>query len=232
LVIGVIVAGLGIGALISAYQNRGTPPPQLGAGIPPVTPVPQATPAPDQSPLGLPSATPSPTPSPTAAPSTAAVSTPSPSPAPTAAPTERPTPVPTERPTPVPTERPTPVPTERPTPAPAPTVRPTDAPPAATPTPRAAAADATGTVRRYLDAIVAGNTTAASALLSPGGTVKEAAFLDDAARITSLRVTRTDATGTFVEADITAARGSYVATFHVTNAAGGGTIDQHDYIKV
>jgi hypothetical protein len=111
-----------------------------------------------------------------------------------------------------------------------PTVRPTIAPqPSAS---RAPATDAAGTVRRYLEAIVAGNTTAAAALLSPGGTVKEAAFLDGSAHLTSVRVTRTDASGAFVEADITAAGGSYVATFHVTNAPAGGTIDQHDYIKV
>jgi hypothetical protein len=69
-------------------------------------------------------------------------------------------------------------------------------------------------------------------MLAAGGTVKEAAVLDPAARITSVRVTRTDAGGTFVEAELTTARGSYVATFHVTTATTGATIDQHDYIKV
>jgi sigma54-dependent transcription regulator len=69
-------------------------------------------------------------------------------------------------------------------------------------------------------------------MLAAGGTVKEAAVLDPSARIASIRVTRSDASGAFVEADVTTARGSYVATFHVTTATTGGTIDQHDYIKV
>ncbi len=86
-------------------------------------------------------------------------------------------------------------------------------------------------MRRYLEAIIAGDSSGAAAALAPGGTLKEAAFLDDSARITSVRVTRTDAGGSFVQAEISASRGTYIATFHVTNSA-SGSIDQHDYIKV
>ncbi len=244
LVIGVIVAGLGIGALISAYQNRGTPPPQLGAGIPPVTPVPQPSAAPDESPLAMPSATPSP--EPTASPSPSPKPTPSPTPVPTSSPTASPAPAPDATPSPAPTASATPVATAPPTPKPtaaptakptvAPTVKPTVAPtvkPAAAPAAPAAephaAPEATATVRRYLDAVIGGNTSSAAAMLAPGGTVKEAAVLDNASHVTSVRVTRSDATGSFVDAEIATSSGSYIATFHVT---AGGMIDQHDYIKV
>jgi hypothetical protein len=115
-------------------------------------------------------------------------------------------------------------------------VKPTAPPtlkPAVAPAPSAAeshaAPEATATVRRYLDAVIAGNTSAAAAMLAPGGTVKEAAVLDNASHVTSVRVTRTDATGSFVDAEIGTSSGSYIATFHVTS---NGTIDQHDYIKV
>jgi len=83
-------------------------------------------------------------------------------------------------------------------------------------------------VRRYLEAVIAGDTAGAAGMLAAGGTVKEAAVLDAGSHITSVRITRTDASGTFVEAEIGGGRGSYVATFHLT----GGIIDQHDYIKV
>jgi hypothetical protein len=222
LVIGVIVAGLGIGALISAYQNRGTPPPQLGAGIPPVTPVPQPSAAPDESPLAMPSATPSP--EPTASPSPSPKPTPSPTPVPTSSPTASPapTPAPDATPSPAPTASATPVATAPPT------VKPAAAPAAPAAEPHAAP-EATATVRRYLDAVIGGNTSSAAAMLAPGGTVKEAAVLDNASHVTSVRVTRSDATGSFVDAEIATSSGSYIATFHVT---AGGTIDQHDYIKV
>src|SRR5471032_1782368 len=59
LAIGVIVAGLGIGALVSAFQNRGTVP-ELGAtSAPQVTPVPQP---PRPSPTITPAVTPEPMP--------------------------------------------------------------------------------------------------------------------------------------------------------------------------
>jgi hypothetical protein len=96
---------------------------------------------------------------------------------------------------------------------------------------------ATGVVRRYLDDLIAGDEAGAYAAL--GGTssdrsltLKEEAFLDKDARITSIRVSRTDATGATVDAEITSARGSYVATFHVINGPNGISINQHDYIKI
>jgi hypothetical protein len=96
---------------------------------------------------------------------------------------------------------------------------------------------ATGVVRRYLDDLIAGDEAGAYAAL--GGTssdrsltLKEEAFLDKDARITSIHVSRTDSTGATVDAEITSARGSYVATFHVINGPNGISINQHDYIKI
>jgi hypothetical protein len=92
-------------------------------------------------------------------------------------------------------------------------------------------------VRRYIGDLIAGDEAGAYAAL--GGTssdrtldLKEEAFLDKDARITSMRASRSDATGVTVDAEITSARGSYVATFHVTNGPNGSIINQHDYIKI
>ena len=89
-------------------------------------------------------------------------------------------------------------------------------------------------VRRYLSSLIAGDENGAYAAL--GGdrslSLKEEAFLDKDARITSLRVSRSDASGVTIDADIVSGRGTYVATFHVTNGPNGPTITQHDYIKV
>jgi hypothetical protein len=92
-------------------------------------------------------------------------------------------------------------------------------------------------VRRYLGDLIAGDEAGAYAAL--GGTssdrsldLKEEAFLDKDARITSVRVTRSDATGATVDAEITSGRGSYVATFRVGNGPAGSIINQHDYIKI
>jgi hypothetical protein len=112
-----------------------------------------------------------------------------------------------------------------------PTVR-----PAAVPLPNPADA-ATSLVRRYIDDLIAGDESGAYAAL--GGTssdrtlsLKEEAFLDKDARITSMHVGHSDAAGTTVDAEITSTRGSYVATFHVTNGPNGNIINQHDYIKI
>jgi hypothetical protein len=88
-----------------------------------------------------------------------------------------------------------------------------------------------------LQSLIAGDETAAYAAL--GGTsgdrsldLKEEAFLDKDARITAMRVSRADASGETIDADIVTGRGSYVATFRVANGPSGPTITQHDFIKV
>jgi hypothetical protein len=106
--------------------------------------------------------------------------------------------------------------------------------PLTTPNPAEAA---TSLVRRYIDDLIAGDEAGAYAAL--GGTssdrnlsLKEEAFLDKDAHITSLRVSRNDPTGATVDAEISSTRGSYVATFHVINGPNGISINQHDYIKI
>jgi hypothetical protein len=92
-------------------------------------------------------------------------------------------------------------------------------------------------VRGYLDALIAGNESAAYAALGKpvGDTsvqLSEEAFLDRASRITAIRTRRTDATGETIDVRIASPRGTYDATYHVTNGPNGPVIDQHDYIKV
>lgn len=247
LAIGVVVAGLGIGALVSAFQNRGNLP-ELGAtSAPAVTPVAQVTP----TPLGTLPPRPTPSPAPSAASPSAPPVTPSPAgtaaaatPAASAPPTHAPAlPTPLETLAPRATSSPTPLATPAPaTPAPHPPATPKPTPIALATAraagPAAAPADpATALVRRYLQALIAGDESGAYAAL--GGTngdrslsLKEEAFLDKDARITSLRVSRSDASGVTIDADIVSGRGSYVATFHITNGPNGPAITQHDYIKV
>ena len=251
--VGVVVAGLGIGAFLSAVQHRGTNTTTTAvvSSAPAVTPVvrstrgpvalttvvphptfsptPRATPTPQPTATATATATPRETltPRPTATPAGAATAAPTPHPAETKSPAT-PTPVAaTPRPatphpaTPHPaTPRPTPVPT---------------AAPVARATPLTFGGVAQNTVRRYLSDLIAGNENAAYAELgrSPGeGGLSEEAFVDRGTRITSIRTTNSDASGATVEVGLTSSRGSYYATYHVTNGPSGPVIDQHDYIKV
>jgi hypothetical protein len=96
---------------------------------------------------------------------------------------------------------------------------------------------AQSTVRRYLTSLIAGNESAAYAELGkapgePGAALSEEAFIDRGTRITSMRTTASDANGATVEVELSSSRGSYFATYHVSNGPGGPVIDQHDYIKV
>jgi hypothetical protein len=256
LIIGVIVAGLGIGALVSAFQNRGTLP-ELGAtSIPQVTPVPQLTGPQPQITLAptaapSPSPTPSPTPSPKPSPSANPSPTPSPSPSPAASVTPRATAAPsaaasgaTAVPLAAASASPRPVSTAalKPiivvvTPSPSPSTRPTAVASVHLTVPASSADPALALVRRYIEDLIAGDETGAYAAL--GGTssdrtldLKEEAFLDKDAHITSMRVSRSDGTGATVDAAITSAHGSYAATFHVTYGPNGSIITQHDYIKI
>lgn len=259
--IGVVVAGLGIGAFLSAMQRHGdTTTTTASRGVPAVTPVAQPTRGPVAVATLVAHPTPSPTPRPTATPRATptprATATPRPTPTPAGTPTPQPTPTPQATPTPhasaspraTPAVRPaqvarteaTPRPTATPvvvTPRPA-TPRPTPVPAA---TPRAAEPGSGGyaqnAVRRYLDALIAGNENAAYAELGrsrgePGASLSEEAFIDRGTRITSMRTTSSDATGATVEVELSSSRGSYFATYHVTNGPNGPVIDQHDYIKV
>jgi len=250
LIIGVIVAGLGIGALISAFQNRGTPPPELGAtSMPVVTPVPQPSappplatfgpvPPPSPTPTPLPTHAAKPKPSPTAtasvtplpSPSASAVATVTPfaAPSPSAHPLSSPAAV---RPAAV-AVAPSPPPSAVPVVRPPPTAS-TPLPPYAHPAVPAGAGDAAVAVaRRYINDLIAGDEAGASATLSDRSLgLKEEAILGKDARITSIRATGTDASGTMVDAEIMSNGTSYEITFHVTNGP-SGSIDKHDYIKI
>jgi hypothetical protein len=94
---------------------------------------------------------------------------------------------------------------------------------------------ASGTVRRYLEALTRGDETTGYALL--GGTdrgqqLSEQSFLDPGARITSIRAKRVDDSNATVEAEITSAKGTYSVNYHVTATSHGPIITQHDFIKV
>jgi hypothetical protein len=107
--------------------------------------------------------------------------------------------------------------------------------PVARATPLTFSGIAQNTVRRYLSDLIAGNENAAYAELGkyPGsGGLSEEAIIDRGTRITSVRTTNSDANGATVEVELTSSRGSYFATYHVTNGPNGPVIDQHDYIKV
>jgi hypothetical protein len=250
--IGVVVAGLGIGAFLSAMQHketrtaastRATAVPGLAA----VTPVaratrgpiaiatlvahPTASPAPAATATPTPTARPSATPKPSASPHATATPRPSATPV-TAAATPRPTATPREaEPTPAPVViTPHPV-----TPRPVPTQVAEVLTPVPRPVPVTFSGVAQNTVRRYLDDLIAGNENGAYAALgkSPGdgGPLSEEAFVDRGTRIVSMRTTSSDPTGATVEVRLTSARGEYYATYHVTNGPSGPVIDQHDYIK-
>lgn len=248
--LGVIVAGLGIGALVAVLMQRGG-----GKDAAPAvaTASPFAVTTPVRAPVAIATIEPphrfTPTPQPTPAPSPA--STPSSAPTATLTPAPRPSPAPTTiAATAVPTTiaatvaptalaRPaaTPVRVALVTPAPLVSVQP-EATAAPTTTTAAAAVSgyderASGIVRRYLDALIRGDEkTALTTLAAGAGTLSEQAFLDPNARIVSVKVTRIDASNASVGCEISAAKGHYYATYHVTAAAGGPVISEHDYIKV
>jgi outer membrane biosynthesis protein TonB len=254
LALGIVIAGLGIGALLAAFQQRnaGDQAAVLSTAAPLVTPVPAAS----RVPLAVATIVPPRSPLPSASPSASPLVSPSPSNAPSPAPTPSPTPAaspslaPTAVPTPAPKPSPiraalavaTPLVTLAPRsapPTPPPVAAATPAPPTAAPTPTAGAMAtvSAGVVRRYLDALIRGDETAAYAALggSPGDrglTLSEEAFLDPTAHITSIHAVRIDDSNAKVECAITSAKGSFYATFAVTAGPRGPYIAQHDYIKV
>jgi hypothetical protein len=267
--VGVIVAGLGIGAFLSALQHKEattTSATTVTSNVPVVTPVARpshrpiamatlvahatATPAP--TPTVVPSTTPRPTPKPSRTPrptATPAPATPASATATPAAAVATPASVVTEQPHPTPraaTPRPatpppvviTPVP-QRIAPAPQRVAPP---PQRVAPVPQRVASgygvggEAQATVRRYIGDLVAGNENGAYALLGaapgdPNARLSEEAFVDRDTHIVSMRTNASDPTGATVEVELSSARGTYFATYHVHNGPNGPVIDQHDYIK-
>jgi hypothetical protein len=247
--VGVVVAGLAIGALVAILMQRsGERPPLAQAPAVVVTSTPGLVPA-TRPPLAIatlePTRTERPSPTPTATPERTAAP-PSPSPRPTVerttqraqsqSPTAQPARIARE------TERastPPAVissPSLRPTSTPAATSTPTSPPaaPSSPPTESHSVYDehAAAVVRRYVDALIRGDQPTAYAALGGSGTLSEQSFLDPTARIVSLKVTRIDASNASVGCEIATAKGSYYVTFHVTAATSGPYISQHDFIKV
>jgi len=246
--LGVIVAGLGIGALIAVLMQRNsgnlpavaaatsTPLPSRALGPGPIA---IATIEPPRTPRPSPSAQP-------AAPATAvptleptAPSAPSPTLPPTTAvqvPVAAATPALVAAVTPTPSVSPSNPPAETPPPAAAAETSspaPLTSPVAAAQTPSTYDEHASAVVRRYLDALIRGDErTAYSALGSSGGTLSERSFLDPSARIVSVKVTRLDASNASVGCEIATAKGRYYATYHITAATSGPYISEHDYIRV
>jgi hypothetical protein len=264
--IGVVVAGLGIGAFLSALQskNGGTPTAAPTNAFPVVTPVAQPTRGPvaiatifaRATPTPKPTAKPSAsaTPRRTAPPTTAPTATPAPRASATAQPSLAATPRATGAPAPSPSPRrvaaaprvvPTPVvitpAPQHVAPVPVETVpsyaqREPERPPTQRPA-EGFGVQAQSTVRRYLNALIAGDEGAAYGAFGvapgdPNVQLSEQAFLDSGARITSLRTTHVDASGATVSVELSTARGPYEATYHVARGANGPVIDQHDYIKI
>lgn len=229
--IGVVVAGLGIGAFLSALQrntaNAPATAPTVGAMV--ITPVPQPTrdalamqtPVPHATSSPTPQASPSAGAGATIAPTATAAATVTPAATPTAAATPRRSASP----------RPAPIPTR---------IRIVSVVPVASATPAphpAAFADvAESTVRRYIDAVITGNDASAYAAFGatpgdPNVRLTEAAFVDRSSRIISLRTTHSDATGSTIGVEVSSSHGSYYVTYHVSRAPGGAVIDGHDYIR-
>jgi len=225
---GVIIAGLGIGALLSAFAARRAPAPAtrntpiVVVHTPtPVASVAQVTTAPTVSPTPAAAATKRAV---TARPATASP-TPSAAPSPTPTPTPRVTVTPTPRVTVTPTRTPAAIVTRAPTPIP--TV-------AQAVTPAAAdrqSAYAESLVRRFLEAVAHGDdATAYSTLGSTSGSLDEVQFLDPSMRITSVSSSRAASGGTNVQVDLRTVRGQYFGTFSVDPS--GTRITQHTVIPV
>ena len=240
--LGIVVAGLGIGALLGAFAQRAqnnSPTAQVSAA-PEVTMVPQAPRGPVAiATLAAPHTEPPtepPTPAPEPSPSATAIATeaasPSPSPvAPTPAPTA------TAPPTPRATPPPTPAPTVRPTARPVAVAVPAGAAPIVGGEPLSIASSAPAVVRRYLEALLHGDEAGAYAALGgaagdPGLTLSEESFIDSSAKIDSLKTTPVSPMEAQVDAQITGVKGTYEATYRVKYGPHGAYITSHDYIKV
>lgn len=226
---GVIIAGLGIGALLSAFAARHVPTPAQSQNPLVVmhTPTPIATVA-RAAPSPSPTAKPAPTRKPSATPT--AEQTLKPSVKSSSKPTPSATPTATATPSPVATAVPTREPTARPTLA-ARTSPPTATPTAPAPVAAQALPPPEALVRKYMEAIAHGDdATAYAALGGNSGSLTEVQYLDPTMRITSVSSTRAPGGGTNVQVEFRTARGEYFGTFTVDSSA--TRITQHEVIPV
>lgn len=92
------------------------------------------------------------------------------------------------------------------------------------------AQEAAQAVNGYLTALREGDEDAASAVLAPGLSLSEEAFMDRTARITRIHATGTS-TDAAVQARVVAAQDAYEATFSVERGPKGPIIRAHDFAK-
>lgn len=212
----VIIAGLGIGALLSAFAARHSPAP-LVKKTPLVvvhTPTPAAAKVAQHA-----------TEEPTV---TARATQEAASPAPTATATPQPSATATARPTP----RPSPTPSPKKSVAPRRVAEENTEPPqrVATSAPETGANEAaTSLVRRYLEAVAHGNDGAARSALGGDSAPEDVQYLDPSLQITSLSAKRKGGI-TEVEVDFRTVKGEYFGTFNVDDT--GTRIMQHELIPV
>ncbi len=216
----VIIAGLGIGALLSAFAARRAPAPVATSS--PLVVV--HTPTPPAANVVARRATEAATVPATAAPA-------SPSEPPSASPAPLPSPT-TAPPTPHPSATPSPKKTVAATPRAVVVVEHTTAPPQRMATPEVAAVSdeaATSLVRGYLEAVAHGDDAAARSALGGDASPEDVQYLDPSLRITSLSAARKGPI-TRVEVEFSTARGQYFGVFNVDKT--GTRITQHEIIPV
>jgi hypothetical protein len=214
----VIIAGLGIGALLSAFAARRAPAPVATSS--PLVVVHTPTPAAN---VVARRATEAPTELATAAPASPS-EPPSASPAPLPSPTTAP---PTPHPRPTPSSKKAVTATPR-----AVVVEHTTVPPQHVATPEVAAVSdeaATSLVRGYLEAVAHGDDAAARSALGGDASPQDVQYLDPSLRITSLSAARKGPI-TRVEVEFSTARGQYFGVFNVDKS--GTRITQHEIIPV
>ena len=227
---GVIIAGLGIGALLSAWAARHAPVPQRSHAPVVVvhTPTPvaariaQATlqPKPARSSSPAPESPP-PKPTPSAEPA-------SPPPTTTEAPAKSPVPTSSPRATPAaiatPAHKPSPAETAK-------RVAQQPSPPPAAPAAQTDNSPAGSLVLHYLQAVANGDDASArSALAASGDTTGDVQYLDPSYRVTSVSTSRNGSGDTDVQVEFRTARGQYFGTFRVDPS--GKKILLHEIIPV
>ena len=213
----VIIAGLGIGALLSAFAARHAPAPAAKSS--PVVVV--HTPTPAAAKVVAQHATVQPTVTVSATPEAA-------SPSPESA---TPTPAPSAT-TAAPTQRPSATPSPKKSVSPRRVVAADTAPPQNVAPPAAAPAGdeaATSLVRRYLEAVAHGNDGAARSALGGDSAPEDVPYLDPSLQIMSLNSTRKGGI-TEVQVEFKTVKGQYFGTFNVDRT--GTRIMQHELIPV
>ena len=247
LVIVVILAGLGLGYFASHLfhaQQTSTSTTATATVTQPPAPVPAASAKPLPLPTQTASASPSPQPSPqTPSPSPAVHKTPHRIALASAVPSSTPKPATPKPATPKPaTPKPAaPTSAASPTPSPAPVIPKRTAAPKPTPravaTPTPPTSAAAQVARQFIDALIAGDNTAANAALGrgfdTGSNFSEQSFITKSSRITDLHALP-NGDGTYkVEAEITTGNGVYFETMTVSRL-GDGTyyVSEHYGVRV